>query len=49
VLVGADKWDESLGVTLTPSADVGTPVVTGNDSAEVGPSDGAPMSKFMSR
>jgi capsular polysaccharide biosynthesis protein len=49
VLVGADKWDESLGVTLTPSAGVGTTVVTGNDSAEVGPSDGAPMSKFMSR
>ncbi len=49
VLVGADKWDESLGVTVSPGAGRGATFVTGNGGAESGPSDGAPMSKFMSR
>jgi capsular polysaccharide biosynthesis protein len=45
VLVGADKWDESLGVTVAQ----GATVTTGNGSTEARPSDGPTMSRFMSR
>jgi capsular polysaccharide biosynthesis protein len=49
VLVGADKWDESLGVTVTPEATRDATIVTANGSAERWPPDGAPSSKHMSR
>ena len=49
VLVRADKWDESLGVTVTSGSGRDATFVTGNGSTEARPSDGATMSRFMSR
>jgi hypothetical protein len=49
VLVGADKWDESLGVTVTQGDGRDATFVTGNGSTEARPSDGPTMSRFMSR
>jgi capsular polysaccharide biosynthesis protein len=49
VLVGADKWDESLGVTAPPGPGRDTTFVTGNGSTDARPSDGPAMSRFMSQ
>jgi capsular polysaccharide biosynthesis protein len=49
VLIGADKWDESLGVTATQGAGRDATLVTGNGSAEARPSDDPTMTRFMSR
>ena len=49
VVVGADKWDESLGVTVTPGVARDATFGTGNGTTEARPSDGATMSRFMSR
>jgi capsular polysaccharide biosynthesis protein len=49
VVVGADKWDESLGVPVTPGAARDATFGTGNGSTEARPSDGATMSRFLSR
>jgi hypothetical protein len=49
VLIGADKWDESLGVTATQGASRDARLVTGNGSAEARPSDDPTMTRFMSR
>jgi hypothetical protein len=49
VLVGADKWDESLGVTVTQGASRDASFVIGNGSTDARPSDGPTMSRFISR
>jgi capsular polysaccharide biosynthesis protein len=49
VLLGADKWDESLGVTPTPGAGRDATVVAGNGSTETRPSDTPTMQMFMSQ
>jgi capsular polysaccharide biosynthesis protein len=49
VLVGADKWDESLGVTVTQGVGRDATFVSGNGGTEARPSDGPSMSRFMSR
>lgn len=49
VLLGADKWDESLGMTVTQGAGRDATFVTGNGSAEARPSDGPTISRFMIR
>jgi capsular polysaccharide biosynthesis protein len=49
VLVGADKWDESLGVTPTPDAGRDASVVTGNGSTDQRPSDAPTLQMFMTQ
>jgi capsular polysaccharide biosynthesis protein len=49
VVVGADRWDESLGVTVTPAAAREGTFGTGNGSTDPRSSDGATMPRFMSR
>jgi capsular polysaccharide biosynthesis protein len=49
VLVGADKWDESLGVTAMQGASRDASFVIGNGSTDARPSDGPTMSSFISR
>jgi hypothetical protein len=48
VLVGADKWDESLGVTVTQGAGRDAAFITGHSGNEARPSDDATMTRFLS-
>jgi capsular polysaccharide biosynthesis protein len=49
VLVAADKWDESLGVTVTQGAGRDAAFITGHGSTEARPSDDpTSMTRFMS-
>jgi capsular polysaccharide biosynthesis protein len=49
VLVGADKWDESLGVTSSPVPGRDAAVLPGSTGSDARPSDGPTMPRSVSR